>query len=194
MVDMGERLIQDKELDTEIKFSIPIGGAEWAKMSPWMKAGQIITLACYILASMGLLLITMVIVINVLGRLFFSKPLVGMVEIAGMGGVFLVPFAIVLAERDRIHIIVKIITSFLPATLQSILAIFTTVLSIVAIVLVAWGGVLQIWNALVRPDMVTFVLRMPVAPFITIMVIGFVVLLGYLLEHLWEEVIKAVKK
>ena len=194
MAEIGERLIDEKELEGQIKFSIPIGGAEWAKMSMWMKTGRIISLVSFILASIGLLVITGAIVINVLGRLFFSAPLMGMVEFVGMGGVFLIPFAIVLAERDRIHIIVKIVISFLPAILQSILAITTTVLSIVAIVLVAWGGVLQVENALVRPDMVTFVLRAPIAPFIAIMVIGFVVLLGYLLQHLWEESIKAVKK
>lgn len=194
MPEIGERLIDEKELEGQIKFSIPIGGAEWAKMALWMKTGRIITLVSYILASIGLLVITGAIVINVLGRLFFSMPLLGMVEIVGMGGVFLIPFSLILAERDRIHIVVKIVISSLPAILQSILAITTTVLSITAIVLVAWGGVLQVWNALVRPDMVTFVLRAPVAPLIAITVIGFVILCGYLLQHLWEELFKAVKK
>ena len=110
------------------------------------------------------------------------------------GGIFLIPFAMVLAERDRIHIIVKIVVSFLPPILQSILAIITTILSITAIVMVAWSGVLQVENAIVRPDMVTFVLRAPLAPLITVTVIGLAVLCGYLLHHLWEESIKAVKK
>jgi TRAP-type C4-dicarboxylate transport system permease small subunit len=194
MPEIGERLIDEKELEGQIKFSISVRGAEWAAMSSWMKTGRIITLASFILASLGMLVITGAIVINVLGRLFFSMPLLGMVEIVGMGGVFLIPFAIILAERDRTHIVVKIVTSFLPAILQSILTIITTILSITAIVLVAWGGVLQVWDALVRPDMVTFVLRAPMAPFIAITVIGFVILCGYLLQHLWEELIKAVKK
>jgi TRAP-type C4-dicarboxylate transport system permease small subunit len=194
MPEFGERLIDESELEGQIKFSIPVGGAEWSTMSLWRKTGRLISLASFVLASLGLLVITGAIVINVLGRLFFSKPLLGMVEIVGMGGVFLIPFAIILAERNRVHIVVKIVTSFLPALLQSILAIITTVLSLVAIALVAWSGVLQVWNALVRPDMVTFVLRAPVAPFIAVTVIGFLILCGYLLQHLWEESIKVVKK
>jgi TRAP-type C4-dicarboxylate transport system permease small subunit len=180
--------------DQDISFSISIGGAEWAKMSLWMKIGRIITLVSFILASTGLLVITGAIVINVIGRLFFSAPLLGMVEIAGMGGVFLIPFAVILAERNRSHITVTMIVSTLPTTLRSIIVLITIALSIVAIVLVAWGGVLQVWDALVRPEMVTTVLRVPKAPLITVMVIGFVVLCGYLLQHFWEALIKAVKK
>ena len=118
MPEIGERLIDEKELEGQIQFSIQVGGAEWEKISSWMKIGRIITLTTYILASLGMLVITGAIVINILGRLFFSKPLLGMVEIVGMGGVFLIPFAIILAERNRAHIVVKIVTSFLPAILQ----------------------------------------------------------------------------
>jgi len=171
-----------------------MGGADWAKMPLWMKIGRIITLVSFILASAGLLVITMAIVVNVIGRVLFSAPLLGMVEIAGMGGIFLIPFSVILAERNRSHITVTMIVSTLPTPLRSIIVIITIVLSITAIVLVAWGGVLQVWDALVRPEMVTTVLRVPKAPFITVMVIGFVVLCGYLFHHLWQELIKAVKK
>ena len=180
--------------DQDINFSISIGGDDWAKMSLWMKTGRIITLVSFILASIGLLVITGAIVVNVLGRVLFSAPLLGMVEIAGMGGIFLIPYSVILAERNRSHITVTMIVSTLPNPLRSIIVIITIVLSIVAIVLVTWGGILQVWDALVRPEMVTTVLRVPKAPFISVMVIGFAVLCGYLLQHLWEVLIKAVKK
>ena len=180
--------------DQDINFSISIGGADWANMSVWMKIGRIITLVSFILASIGLLVITGAIVVNVLGRVLFSAPLLGMVEIAGMGGIFLIPYSVILAERNRSHITVTMIVSTLPNPLRSIIVIITIVLSIAAIVLVAWGGILQVWDALVRPEMVTTVLRVPKAPFISVMVIGFAVLCGYLLQHLWEVLIKAVKK
>ena len=186
--------MEQQAQDQDINFSISLGGADWAKMSLWMKIGRIITLVSFILASIGLLVITGAIVVNVLGRVLFSAPLLGMVEIAGMGGIFLIPFSVILAERNRSHITVTMIVSTLPNPLRSIIVIITIVLSIAAIVLVAWGGILQVWDALVRPEMVTTVLRVPKAPFLTIMVIGFGILCGYLLQHLWEALIEAGKK
>jgi TRAP-type C4-dicarboxylate transport system permease small subunit len=152
------------------------------------------TKAVYIIASTGLLIIMSTVTLNVLGRGFFGEPLLGTVEIVGMAGVLLIPFALVLAERNRAHIVVEMLVSRLPGRLQSLFAIVTILLSLGGVVLLGWGAVLQVWDAVVRPDMVTQVLRVPKAPFISIWVVGCLFLCGYLLQHLFDVLFKGRKK
>jgi TRAP-type C4-dicarboxylate transport system permease small subunit len=134
------------------------------------------------------------VVLNVLGRGFFSSPLLGTVEIVGMAGLLLVPFAMVVTERNRAHIVIRMLISRFSQRLRSLFAIFTFILSLGAVALLVWGGVLQIWDSIVRPDMVTPVLRVPKAPLVSVLVVGCLFLFGYLLKHLIEELDKGRKK
>jgi TRAP-type C4-dicarboxylate transport system permease small subunit len=163
-------------------------------MSFWLKMGQWITKLVFVVASVGLLITMATVTANVLGRSLFASPLLGTVEIVGMAGVLLIPFALVLTERNRGHIVVEMLVSRLPARLQSLFAIVTFLLSLGGVVLLAWGGALQVWDAVVRPDMVTPVLRVPKAPFILVWVVGCLFLCGYLLQHLLEVLVKVGKK
>jgi TRAP-type C4-dicarboxylate transport system permease small subunit len=163
-------------------------------MSFGLKFGQLITKLVYVIASIGLLITMATVVVNVLGRGFFSSPLLGTVEIVGMAGLLLVPFALVLTERNRAQIIVRMLVSRFSQRLQSLFAIFAFILSLVAVAILIWGGVLQIWDSIVRPDMVTPVLRVPRAPLISILVVGLLVLFGLLLIHLIEELVRVGKK
>jgi TRAP-type C4-dicarboxylate transport system permease small subunit len=163
-------------------------------MSFGLKVGQLITKLVFVIASVGLLITMATVVLNVLGRGLFSSPLLGTVEIVGMAGLLLVPFAMVLAERNRVHIIVRMLVSRFSRRLQSLFAIFAFILSLGAVALLVWGGVLQIWDSIVRPDMVTPVLRVPKAPLISILVVGCLFLFGILLKHLVDELVGIRKK
>lgn len=163
-------------------------------MSLGLKLGQLIIKLVFVIASVGLLITMVTVVLNVLGRGFFSSPLLGTVEIVGMAGLFLVPFAMVVTERNRAQIVVRMLVSRFSQRLQSLFVIFTFILSLVAVALLVWGGVLQIWDSIVRPDMVTPVLRIPKAPLVSVLVVGCLILFGILLKHLIEELVKGRKK
>jgi TRAP-type C4-dicarboxylate transport system permease small subunit len=134
------------------------------------------------------------VVLNVGGRDLFGSPLLGTVEIIGMAGLLLVPFALVITERNRSHIVVRMLVSRFSPRVQSLFAIFAYILSLGAVALLVWGAVLQIWDSIVRPDMVTQVLRVPKAPLISVLVVGCLVLFGILLKHLVDELVQGRKK
>lgn len=164
------------------------------KTSFGLKLGQLITQLVFIISSVGLLITMVTVVLNVGGRALFSSPLLGTVEIVGMAGLLLVPFALVITERNRAHIVVRMLVSRFSQRLQSLFVIFCFLLSLVAVALLVWGGVLQIWDSIVRPDMVTPVLRVPKAPLISILVVGCLILFGILLKHFIEELVRIAKK
>jgi TRAP-type C4-dicarboxylate transport system permease small subunit len=164
------------------------------QLSLGLKLGQLIVKLVFVIASVGLLITMATVVLNVGGRGLFSSPLLGTVEIVGMAGLLLIPFALVITERNRAHIVVKMLVSRFSQRLQSLFTIFTFVLSLGAVALLVWGGVLQIWDSMIRPDMVTPVLRVPKAPLVSVLVVGCLFLFGYLLKHLIEELVRVIKK
>ena len=163
-------------------------------MSLGLKLGQLIIKLVFVIASVGLLITMVTVVLNVGGRGLFSSPLMGTVEIVGLAGLLLVPFALVVTERNRAHIVVRMLVSRFSQRLQSLFVIFTFILSLVAVALLIWGGVLQIWDSIVRPDMVTPVLRVPKAPLVSVLVVGCLFLFGFLLKHFVEELVRIAKK
>ncbi len=163
-------------------------------MSFWLKIGQWITRGVYVVASAGMLIIMMAVTVNVVGRAVFGAPLLGTVEIVGMAGVLLVPFALMITEQKRAHIVVEMLTSRLPARAQFVFTIVTFLLSLFAVVLLIWSGVLQVKDCLTRPDMVTPVLRIAKAPFVAVWVVGCLFIFGYLMQHLIETLVEGTKK
>ncbi len=163
-------------------------------MSLSSKFGQLIIKLVFVISSVGLLTTMVTVVLNVCGRGFFASPLLGTVEIVGTAGLLLVPFALVITERNRAHIVVRMLVSRFSERTQSFFAIFCFLLSLVAVALLVWGAVLQMWDSIVRPDMVTPVLRVPKAPLISILVVGCLVLFGILMKHFIEELVKGRKK
>ncbi len=162
-------------------------------MSFWPKSGNLL-MKIIIVISFGSLLVMMGIVsANVIGRGLFSSPVLGTVEIVGIAGVFLIPFAIVLTERERAHIVVMIMVSRFSPRVQSIFSIISLVISIAVALALIYGGVFQLQDALERPEMVTPVLRIPKAPFISVWIIGCLFLIGILLKNMIEELIKGKK-
>src|SRR4030043_76592 len=162
----------------------------FTKMSFGSKLGQLIVKLVFVIASVGLLITMATVVLNVGGRGLFASPLLGTVEIVGMAGLLLVPFALVLTERNRAHIVVRMLVSRFSMRVQSLFTIFAFILSLGAVAILVWGGVLQIWDSIVRPDMVTPVLRVPKAPLISILVAGCLFLFGILLKHFVEELVR----
>ena len=160
----------------------------------WTNLGRWITKVAAALAMVALLVMMVVVVANVIGRGLFSSPLLGTVEIVGLAGVFLISFAIGLTEADRAHVTVMILLNQLSPRLQSFFTLIRFLLCVGITVLLFWAGALQLWESVVRPDMVTPVLRVPKAPFVIVWMCGCVFLLGYLLKNLADKLIEMLKK
>ena len=93
-------------------------------MSFGLKLGQLIIKLVFVIASVGLLITMVTVVLNVGGRGLFASPLLGTVEIVGMAGLLLVPFALVVTERNRAHIVVRMLVSRFSQRLQSLFVYF----------------------------------------------------------------------
>jgi TRAP-type transport system small permease protein len=164
-------------------------------VSLWLRIGRGTTTFLYVVASVGLLIAMITVILNVVGRAFFGAPLLGTVEIVGLSGVFLIPLAMVITEKKRAHIEVEMLTERFSERAQSIyFGVWTCLLSLFTIALLFWAGVLQVQDALVRPDMVTPVLRLPKAPFIAVWTAGCLFLFAYLFQHFIEILAKGRKR
>ena len=164
-------------------------------MSLWARISESITKFFNAVASIALLVAMVAVCINVIGRAFFGAPLLGTVEIVGLSGVFLIPLAMGTTEKRRRHIEVEMLTENFSERSQSLyFGIWTCLLSLFTIALLIWGGVMQLDDALTRPDMVTPVLRLAKAPFIGAWIVGCCFLFVYLAEHFFEILSKGGKK
>jgi len=159
----------------------------------WSKCGRLITKLMIVVASVALLITMLMVVLNVGGRGLFGSPILAAVEIVGLAGVFLISFAIGLTEKERSHIVVRMLLSRFPKRLQQLFAIFTFFLSLGTVVLLLWGGFLEAWELATTPGATTYVLHLDRAPFAFVWVAGCIVLGGFLLYHL-IEVLREVKK
>ena len=163
-------------------------------MSLWLRLGQWITKLVIFSASVALVITMAMVVVNVCSRGFFASPIMAAVEIVGLAGVLLISFAIVLTERERTHIAVQMAVSRLPPRLQRLFALFTFILSLGAVALLVWGGLLEFWEDATTPGATTYVLRISRAPFRFIWLVGCILLFGFLLKHLIETLVKVRKK
>jgi len=160
----------------------------------WSKSGQLITKLMIVVTSVALLITMVMVVLNVGGRGLFGSPILAAVEIVGLAGVFLISFAIGFTEKERSHIVVRMLLSRLPKRIQSLFAIFTFFLSLCAVALLVWGGFLEGWELATTPGATTYVLHLERAPFAFVWVAGCIVIGGFLLHHLLEVLVEVRKK
>jgi TRAP-type C4-dicarboxylate transport system permease small subunit len=164
-------------------------------VSLWQKISERLTAFFNVVASVALLVAMATVCINVIGRAFFGVPLLGTVEIVGLSGVFLIPLAMGTTEKRRRHLEVEMLADkFSEKSQNRYFGIWTSLLCLVTVGFITWGGILQFDDALTRPDMVTPVLRLPKAPFIMAWIIGCCFLIVYLAEHFIEILSRSRKK
>jgi TRAP-type C4-dicarboxylate transport system permease small subunit len=164
-------------------------------VSLWSRTGEWTTKFLFVVASIGLLIAMVTVVINVVGRAFFGMPLLGTVEIVGLSGVFLIPLAMVVTEKKRGHIQVEMLTErFSPRVQSLVFGVGACLVNLLTVALLIWGGALQLEDSLVRPDMVTPVLRLPKAPFIAVWIVGCLFLFAYIVQHLVGILTKGERK
>ncbi len=158
------------------------------------KCGQWISKLVIIVASVALLITMVMVVLNVGGRDFFASPILATVEIVGLAGVFLISFALGFTEKERSHIVVRMMVNRLPKRLRLLFSIFTFFLSLGTVALLVWGGFLEAWELAHTPGATTYVLHLDRAPFVFVWVAGCIVFCGFLLHHLIEVLAEVRKK
>jgi TRAP-type C4-dicarboxylate transport system permease small subunit len=167
---------------------------ELSQMTFWKKLDQWLVKLTSLASGIAIIIMMAVIVGNVLGRAFFSRPLYGMVEVVSLSGVLFLSLAIGYTERCRTHIAIVILTSKLPQWLRSIFAIASLSLSLCMVALLAWGGFSMGIEDATTPGATTYVFQLNKAPFRFTWVAGCLLLFGYLLHHLIEAVDQVRRK
>jgi TRAP-type C4-dicarboxylate transport system permease small subunit len=144
--------------------------------------------------SVAVLVAMMIVVINVVGRAVFKAPVWGSVEMVGLCGIILAPFAICFTELVRGHITVDLITHKLSRRVKSLFTITWFILSIVIIGILVWGGYQQIIYIATTSGSYTPDLEVPILPFKIVWVIEVVALLGCLIWNLVQELKRSSAK
>lgn len=92
-------------------------------------------------ACLAVLSIMVVTVVDIAGRYFLGRPLVGAVELAESGMVLIVFFGLAVTERERRHVTIDILYNRVPATARAVVGLLAQV---AGVAVVAVGG----WNLL----------------------------------------------
>jgi TRAP-type C4-dicarboxylate transport system permease small subunit len=163
-------------------------------MSFWLNLDRVTTRVAIVVSGASLIIMMAAVVANVVGRIFFASPIYGSVEIVGLGGVFLISFAVGYTEQKRTHIVIRILVNKLPQRLQSLFVVFILFFSLGIVALLAWGGFRIGLEDATTPGATTYVLHLNKAPFRFAWVLGCIVLFGFLLHHFIEALGQARKK
>ena len=115
---------------------------------------------CYI--GMFLLIPMMLITAgDVIGRAAWSKPIPGTVELSSYLLAIFILLGVAYTQQVKGHVRVSMLVSRLPERVGSILDVFTTLLSIFIIAILAWQG----WVVGIEERTVSDMLRVPQLPF-----------------------------
>lgn len=128
------------------------------------------------IASGALAILILFVVINVLSRFLFRKPLPGTIEVIELVAVVIVFFSVAYTETKRAHIYVELVVSRLRKRTQSILASLMYLLSAVFFAVMAWRSGILAWSYLFPAIRETYVLSIPIAPFLFVVAFGSLVL------------------
>jgi TRAP-type C4-dicarboxylate transport system permease small subunit len=126
------------------------------------------------------------VVINVLTRFLFKKPLPGSIEIIELVAVVIVFFSVAYTEARRGHIYVELVVSQLPRRTQAILASIMYFLAAAFFAAMGWRGGVLAWSYLFPVIRDTYVLSIPFAPFMFVIAFGSFVLALETLVHVFH--------
>ncbi len=145
-------------------------------------------------ASGALSIMILFVVGNVLSRFFFKKPLPGTIEVIELVAVVIVFFSVAYTESKRAHIYVELLVSRLSRRAQSVLASLMYLLAAVFFAVMGWRGGVLAWSYLVPRVRETYVLSIPIAPFLFVIALGSFVLALETLIHVFQPLSDNGKK
>jgi TRAP-type C4-dicarboxylate transport system permease small subunit len=146
-----------------------------------------------VIAFIALMAMMGIVVCNIIGRIFFKAPVMGTLEIAGFAGVIVVAVAIGFAQREHRNIFVDIVVARFPARIRIIVDSFTYLLSLGAVGFLFWAVAESAFESLIQEE-ITLTLGIKTFPFRFIWAAGLLILCGFLLQHLIQNLSKGLKK
>ena len=154
---------------------------------------DLVLMFLHLAAFLALMVMMLTVVANIVGRIFFRSPIMGTLEVAGFCGVIFVSAAIGLAQKERRNIYVDILVQRFTKPLRRITDSFTYLLSLVAIGFLCWAVADSTIDAFIDND-VTLTLDIQTYPFRFIWTIGLIILIIFLIRHLYEFIKGGDKK
>lgn len=148
------------------------------KMAFWTRAKQVVNRVNTLICSAGMyLLIPMMLLTStdVLSRAVFAQPIAGSIELSEYMLAVLVLLGLGYTEQEKGNVKVGFVLEKFPPRLQAAVDVLTTLLSLFVVFLLIWQG----WAAAFKETTVSYMLRIPQAPFRFLICVG-----GFLL---WVE-------
>jgi TRAP-type C4-dicarboxylate transport system permease small subunit len=136
----------------------------------------------HLAAFLALMVMMLMVVANIVGRIFFRKPIMGTLEVAGFCGVIVVAFAVAFAQREGRNIYVDLVVQRFSTGLRAIIDSFTYLLSMVAVGIVAWAVFASAVEAYMDQD-ITLTLSVATYPFRFTWALGLLILFLFLIQH-----------
>jgi TRAP-type C4-dicarboxylate transport system permease small subunit len=138
------------------------------------------------IASGALGILILFVVANVLSRFLFKKPLPGTIEVIELVAVVIVFFSVAYTESKRAHIYVELVVSRLRRRTQAVLASMMYFLAAIFFAIMAWRSSVLAWSYLFPTARETYVLSIPIAPFLFVIALGSFVLALETLIHVFQ--------
>ncbi|RJR49161.1 MAG: TRAP transporter small permease [Desulfobacteraceae bacterium] len=135
------------------------------------------------LATIALLFMMIIIVANIIGRVFLRSPLTGVIELSGFAGLVFVAVAIVFTEAEKRNVVVDFVVSQIPSKIRKVLDHFTSFLSLGAVGLLFYAVLLSTIRSFQDGER-TLTLSINTFPFWLIWGIGIMNLFICILLHL----------
>ena len=143
------------------------------KLLSWLACGLVFIMALVVFG-------------NVVGRYFLNKPLLGTVELAELMMVVIAFFSIPYTEKVWGHVRVDVVISRLSRRTQAILASIAFFISTGTFAVISYKAIVNAIYYAHHLLEATSVLFIPIAPFMSVMALGCLVLTLKLLAHLFH--------
>ncbi|MFO7971368.1 MAG: TRAP transporter small permease [Desulfobacterales bacterium] len=140
-------------------------------------------------ASMGLFAIACLVVFNILLRVFLGKPVFGAYEYVTFLTVIVVSLALADCALKDGHISVTFFTDKLPKKIRLIVNILTGVFTSLTFILITWRLIIYAQTKYLTGE-TSGVTHIPLHYVVIIIVLGFLLLLSFILIQLIENIMK----
>jgi TRAP-type C4-dicarboxylate transport system permease small subunit len=147
-------------------------------MKPKTVTGSITQRVYNIIKSLGLIgciffgIMAFVVIVNVIGRFFFQRPLKGTVELVEITMIIVAFFAIPYTARERGHVRVTLVVTRFSKRVQDIVRSIGYFLSAVIIGIITYQAIVETIYYMRHLKETTPILFIPLAPFRLIMALG----------------------
>jgi TRAP-type C4-dicarboxylate transport system permease small subunit len=145
-----------------------------------------------VIGAISLVIMMVVVVGNSVGRALFGTPILGTIEIAGLGGAIVVAAAVGFTAREKGNISVDLLMSRLRPRTRAFFDAVTYFLSLSGVLFLLYAVVRDAFGTLKAKE-ATVTMESPVAPFKLAWAAGILIVACFLIAHLVTAIRKVRK-